>query len=491
MKILAISLSAVVLAIVAIVLVRTLLHTPVDMPAVEPQAINIDEAAIAEHLAEAIRFRTVSHQRSEEFQADQFEGFIAWADATYPEVHQTMELSRHGDYTLLYRWQGSDPGLQPILLTAHYDVVPVIPGSETDWRHPPFAGVIDEDVIWGRGALDDKSAVIAQFEAATHLLRAGFTPQRTIYFSFGHDEEVGGSQGAGSVTSHLAAEGVQLAWSLDEGSFLLQGMLPGVEPLLAAINVAEKGSVTLQVVALSAGGHSSMPPKQTAVGILAEAITKLENNPVPGGLSGLSAQMFDTASRYMSFGYRMLFANQWLFGAILEDQLSSVNFSNAMLRTTTAPTMLAGSVKVNVLPIEAIATVNFRIHPRDTVASIVEHVRSVVESENVEVRWPAGSGRAASAVSSWEAPGFAVIERALREVYGEVVVTPGLMIAGSDSRHYGKVADNAYRFNPMVVSQDDITGFHGTNEKIGVQNLAQGVRTYVRILALGGTRSAD
>ncbi len=487
MKILAASLSAIVLGIAAIVLVRTLLHTPVDVPAVEPQTISVDEAAIAGHLAEAIRFRTVSHQRADEFEADQFEGFIAWAEATYPEVHQTMDLSRHGNYTLLYRWRGRDATLAPILLTAHYDVVPVIPGSEADWRHPPFAGVIDDDIIWGRGALDDKSAVVAQFEAATHLLRAGFEPQRTIYFSFGHDEEIGGSQGAGSVTSHLAAQGVQLAWSLDEGSFLFDGLLPGVEPLLAAINVAEKGSVTLQVVALSAGGHSSMPPKQTAVGMLARAIIKLEDNPVPGGLSGLGAQMFDTASRHMSFTYRMLFANQWLFGAILEERLSAVNFSNAMLRTTTAPTMLTGSVKVNVLPIEAIATVNFRVHPRDTVASVVAHVRSVVESENVEVRIAEGSGRAASAVSSWEAPGYAVIEQAIREVYGEVVVTPGLMIAGSDSRHYGKVADNAYRFNPMVVTQEDITGFHGTNEKIGVRNLAQGVRTYVRVLTLGGS----
>ena len=200
-----------VLAIIVVVLVRTLLHTPVGISAVEPQIINVDETTIAQHLAEAVRFRTVSHQRNEEFEADQFEGFIAWAEATYPEVHEAMALSRHGDYTLLYRWPGSDLDLQPILLTAHYDVVPVIPGSETSWRHPPFAGVIDENIIWGRGALDDKSAVIAQLEAATHLLRAGFKPQRTIYFSFGHDEEVGGPRGAGSVASHLAAEGVQLA----------------------------------------------------------------------------------------------------------------------------------------------------------------------------------------------------------------------------------------------------------------------------------------
>ena len=182
-----------------------------------------------------------------------------------------------------------------------------------------------------------------------------------------------------------------------------------------------------------------MPPQQTAVGILAEAIVKLEAQPVPGGLSGLSEQMFDTASRYMPFSLRMLFANRWLFGGVIEDQLSAVTFSNAMLRTTTAPTMLAGSVKVNVLPIEAVATVNFRVHPRDTPQSVVDHVKSVVANDSEEVRVPAGSGRAASEVSDWDSVGFETIKRAVREVYGEVVVTPGLMIAGSDTRHYGKV----------------------------------------------------
>ncbi len=471
--------------LVGLIVVRAALHQPEAFVIVERQAVEIDARQIAERLGEAIRFQTVSHQRAEDFEPAQFEAFIDWVRTTYPEVDQTMQLERVGGYTMLYRWGGSDPELQPVLLTGHYDVVPVIPGSEARWEHPPFGGTIIDEVIWGRGALDDKSAVIAQLEAATYLIRSGFQPKRTLYLSFGHDEELGGPQGAAGVAALLKEQGVQLAWSLDEGSFLFDGMLPGVEPLMAAINVAEKGSVTLNIVAKADGGHSSMPPEQTAVGLLARAITALEQNPVPGGLSGLSEQMFDTASRYMPFGYRVLFANRWLFGGLIERQLASVTFSNAMLRTTTAPTMLSGSVKVNVLPIEAVATVNFRLHPRDSVQSVLEHVTSVVANDAVEVRLPPGSGRPASRVSNWQSQGYAVVERAIREVYGEVVVTPGLMIAGSDSRHYGKVADNAFRFNPMTVSQADLTGFHGTNEKIGVQNLAQGVRTYVRIVTLG------
>jgi carboxypeptidase PM20D1 len=187
----------------------------------------------------------------------------------------------------------------------------------------------------------------------------------------------------------------------------------------------------------------------------------------------------------MPFGYRMLFANRWLFNHLIETQLGKLPFANAMLRTTTAPTMLSGSVKTNVLPIEAVATVNFRVHPRDSVEDVIRYVRSIVESDAVSVRVPEGGGRAASSVADWHSTGFEVVEQALRQTYGDLVVTPGLMIAGSDTRHYGKVADNAFRFNPMIVTPADLTGFHGTNEKISVDNLAQGVRTYMQIIRLG------
>lgn len=476
---------AVIVVLVGVILVRTALHQPASSEPVTPITVNLNDERAIRHLREAITFRTVSHQREADFQHQEFKNFISWVKDSYPLVNEALELQLVGEYTLLYRWPGSNPELAPILLTGHYDVVPVLPGTETLWQQPPFAGSVVDGIIWGRGALDDKSAVVAQLEAVTHLLEQGWQPSRTVYFSFGHDEEIGGGNGAGAVTALLAAQDIQLEWSLDEGSFLFDGMMPGVEPLTATINVAEKGSVTLNIVAKAAGGHSSMPPRQTAVGILAQAISKLEANPVPGGLSGLSLQMFDTVSRYMAFPARIPFANRWLFEPLIDDQLSAVTFGNAMLRTTTAPTMLRASVKTNVLPIEAVATVNFRVHPRDSVEDVVKHVRAVVADKRVEVRVPEGSGRAASRVSDWNSRGFEVIGQSVREVYGDVVVTPGLMIAGSDTRHYGKVADNAFRFNPIIMTPEDLTGFHGTNEKISVDNYLQGVRSYVRIIDNG------
>ncbi len=481
----ALSLITLTVATAAIVVIKTLNHTPPPFSDVSQVDIQLDEAELAANLAAAIRFKTVSYQASNGKQNQQFSGFIDWVIATYPEVNEALELTLVNQ-SMLYKWQGSDDTLQPILITGHYDVVPVIPGSETKWQQPPFSGKIVDGIIWGRGALDDKSGVVGILQAVSYLLAQDFQPQRTVYLSFGHDEEIGGRNGAGAITALLKEQEVQLAWSLDEGSFVFDGIFPGLDTLMASINVAEKGSITLDIVATAPGGHSSMPPQNNAVSDLAKAITKLQDNPVPGGLGGLSTAMFDNVSRYMPFTLRGLFANQWLFGPVIDQQLSASATTNAMLRTTTAPTMLSGSVKTNVLPIEAIATVNFRIHPRDNMQSIEDYVSQLVASETITVRRRGGIN--ASAVSDWTAKGYENIAQSVREVYGDIAVAPGLMIAGSDSKHYAQVADNAYRFNPFVLASEDLTGFHGSNEKISVTNFAQGVRGYIQIIRNGSEK---
>ena len=470
-------------ALLSIALVRTLMHIAPEPTVNVGVTADIDGEAAINNLAASIRFKTISHQDKEKFSPQEFEGFIKWAADTYPEFHSAMQLEML-EYTLLFKWEGSDNSLAPILLTAHYDVVPVIPGTESIWEEEPFAGVISNNRIWGRGALDDKSGVVGMMEAATYLIQNNFQPTRTVYFSFGHDEEIGGG-GAAQVTEKLKQEGVQLQWSLDEGSFVNRGFFPGVDKLVAPINVAEKGIMNLLIVAKAKGGHSSTPPKKTAVTILADALIKLENEPLPGSLEGLSAVMFDEVSKHMPFGYRFLFANRWLFGGLLDSQMSSTPVINAMIRTTTAPTMLSGSIKSNVLPIEATALINFRLHPRDSIESVTEHVRRVVGSDQVEVRTL--GGMEASGVSSWESPGYEIISSSLSKVYGEVVSVPGIMIAASDTRHYSKVADNSFRFNPFSIVPEDMTGFHGTNESIAVDSFIAGIKTYVDIINEGSS----
>ncbi len=468
--------------LMAVVLVRTLMLSPPAMAEGAGVDIPVDGDAVAARMSEAIRFQTVSRQRGEVSDRAPLDAFIAWVERAYPRASKEIGFERVGGYSLLFTWRGSDPSLAPILLTAHYDVVPVIPGSEDKWEHPPFAGEIADGYVWGRGALDDKSAVIAQLEAATLLLEAGFRPVRTVYLAFGHDEELGGGEGAASITELLRSRGVQLAWSLDEGSFVIDGVFPGVDAPVASINVAEKGYVSIELVARGEGGHSSMPPRETAVGVLAGAIVKVQDHPLPGGIEGLVAESFDAVAPHLPFVPRMLFANRWLFGGLLGSILTERSPTlNAMVRTTTAPTMLSGSVKENVLPIEAVGTVNFRLHPRDTPDDVVAHVTRVVDDERVEVR-RRGAGGPASAVSSTKSEGFAHISAAVRDVMGGVIVIPGLTVGGTDSRHYGQVAEDAYRFNPMVVTSGDITGFHGTNERISIENLVLGTRIYARLI---------
>ncbi len=466
-----------------IALYRSVTHTASVARIISGEAISIDEIKASQNLAASIRFKTISYQDEENFPYEEFNNFIKWAETTYPEFHEVMEIEQL-EHSLLFKWQGTNPMLAPILFEGHHDVVPIIPGTENLWQEDPFAGVISNNRIWGRGALDDKSGVIGLMEAATYLIKNNFKPKRTTYFSFGHDEEVGGS-GAALITEKLRQEGVQLLWSLGEGSFVNKGFFPGIDKFIAPINVAEKGSANIMIIAKANGGHSSTPPKRTAVTILAEALVKLEKEPLPGSLEGLSAAMFNEVSKHMPFGYRFLFANRWLFGGMLDSQLSSTPVINAMIRTTTAPTMLNGSVKSNVLPIEATALINFRLHPRDTTESVTNHVRRVVGSNDVEVRFL--GGREASEISSWDSPGFKIVSSSLEKVYGDIVPVPGLMIAASDTRHYSKIADNSFRFNPYFIVPEDMAGIHGTNESIEIDSFISGIKTYVEIIREGSS----
>lgn len=473
-------LGAVVLVLTGVVVYRAAVFLPPEQAKVEPVAHVIDAQAVAVHLSQAVRFATISNQPPAPIDPAPFDGFVAWLAATYPEVHQGLSREILGNRTVLYKWAGKDSAAKPAMLAAHYDVVPVIPGTEGAWKHPPFAGDIAEGYVWGRGTLDDKGAVITILEAVTYLLKQGYKPQQTIYLGFDHKEELVDDTGAAAVVAHLKAQNIRLAWSLDEGSFVLDGIVPGLAQPVASINVTEKGYLTLNLTAHAAGGHSSMPPRETAVGILARAIVALEQAPLPGGLDGVSGEMFSGLARHMSFGKRVLFANQWLFGALIERELAKSPASNAMLRTTTAPTMLSGSVKENVLPIEATATVNFRLHPRDTPERVIDYVKNTIADDRVSIRMLLGYG--ASRVAAVDSPAFRAMANAVRQVYGDAVVAPGITIAGTDSRYYETVADNAYRFNPMMISAQDLAGFHGTNERLSLENLVRATRFYIELI---------
>jgi carboxypeptidase PM20D1 len=471
--------------IAAISLVRALSLESRQVEAPPAETLEVDERAAAVRFAGTLEFATISHEDPRDFDGAPFRMLHAYLKRTYPRVHRTLGREVVAGYSLLYRWQGSDPSLEPILLMSHLDVVPVEPGTESSWTHPPFGGVVAEGYIWGRGALDNKASTTAPLEAIESLLAGGFAPRRTIYLAFGHDEEIGGREGAVSIAALLEERGARLAYTVDEGLAIVEGIAPGIEAQTAIIGVAEKGSVSLRLTARGDGGHSSAPPAVTTVGALSRAVAALEANPMPVRLDGASAAMFEFLAPEMGFGLRLLFANRWLTEGLIVSQMEQSPASNAMVRTTTAPTIIRGGIKANVLPSEAHAVVNFRILPGDTVESVLAHARAVVDDPAVTIERTGRAFANPSAVSSVDGEGFATVSRSIREVFPDVLVAPGLVVAGTDTRHYLGIAENGYRFIPWRLQREDLGRIHGTNERIGVGNYADIIRYYGQVIRNG------
>lgn len=473
------------LALLLLVLVVNALATRSRQVAAEPaEGVPVDAAKAAAHLARAITFRTVSTQDQAQIDPAAFTGLRAALEEMFPGVHKSLTREVVGEHSLLYTWKGKDAAKAPVLLMAHQDVVPVEPGTEADWQKPPFDGVIDGGFVWGRGAMDFKNGVVGILEAVEALLAQGYAPSRTVYLAFGHDEEIGGKKGAAVVAETLASRGVKLAFVLDEGMFVTQGILKGIDRPVALVGVAEKGYVTVELTAESEGGHSAAPPRPTSTGILASAIVRLEEHPMPGRIDGPARLMFETLAPEMPFGQRLILSNLWLLEPVAVGALSKAPATDAMVRTATAPTMLEGSVKENVLPKRSRAVVNFRILPGDTIQSVLDHVNRVVADPRVKVQILKEStmGHEPSPVSSTESPGYKAIERTIRQIIPEALVAPSLVLGATDSQHYQRIADGVYRFSPTRLRDEDRPRFHGTNERASVDNFAEQVRFYAQLV---------
>jgi len=470
------------LVLAAITLERTLTfrsrQPQVAGVAVEP----LDTTALAQHLAGALRFKTISYQDSSQFDGRQFDGLHQYLRTTFPKLHAALKLEKVNGYGLLYEWTGSDPGLAPIVLLAHQDVVPVEPGTEGRWTEPPFEGKIAAGYVWGRGALDDKGSLVAILEAIEHLVAGGAQPRRTVYLAFGYDEEVGGRRGAARIAELLASRSVHPEFVLDEGGALTTGLVTGISAPVALVGIAEKGYVTVSLTAQAEGGHSSMPPPQTAVGILATGLTRLEGQQMPRAIRGPTADMFDYLGPEMSFGARLVMANRWLFGGVLAGRFGATPQGNAMLRTTTAPTVLQAGVKENVLPSSARALVNFRILPGDSVGSVLEHVRRVVHDSRITVQALEETQSNPSGVTSVDAEPFKLLARTIRQVIPEAIVSPWLVVGATDSRHYARLTPNVLRFVGSSIGEGDLRRVHGTDERVGVRAYADAVRVYLQLL---------
>jgi len=449
-----------VLALVALatVLVSRAMRFRLPPPPATRTAVAIDADSAAARLAGAIRFPTITREDGVTDSAT-FRGLHAYLAKAYPRTHATLARETVGGLSLLYTWKGTDTTLAPIVLMGHLDVVPVIPGTEAQWTHPAFDGVVRDGFIWGRGTLDDKATVTGVLEAVEHLVAKGYAPPRTVLLAFGHDEEGGGNVGAPAIVARVKSLGYPTpALVLDEGGAVMEDRFPGVKGAAALVGVAEKGYLTLELVATGKGGHSSTPPSSTQIGRLARAVAALEANPFPESLNDASKGMLEALTPGMSFERKLVMS---------------------------AATIIRGGAKDNVLPQEAIAKVNFRIAPGETVESVIAFVRRVIADSTITVRQSGIFKSDPSPVSRTDGAAFRLVAESIRESLGKEppLIVPYLVVGGTDSRYWSQAgAPDVFRFSPVPFEADALSRVHGTDERIAVEGYAKGIAFFVRLL---------
>lgn len=470
-------LAVLVLAFIFTYNTMTFSSKQVNVQAIEP--MKIEDAAV-ERLAEVVRIPTLSYE--DQIDSAAFRLLDTLILKNYPLVDSFLEKERVNEFSYILKWPGQNAHLAPILLMGHLDVVGIENGGK-DWSVPPFDGVEKDGYLWGRGTLDDKLAIFGMLEAVESLLSVDYAPQRTVYFAFGHDEEVGGEHGAVAIANIFKRREIKFEFIMDEGGLVVENALPGCEPPVALIGLSEKGYVTIDLTAnVKSGGHSSMPGHDSAINLLSEAIVKLRDNPSPAKIDGPVKAMFENVGPEMNFLNRIIFANlRWTEGLVI-GQMSGSGATNAMLRTTIAPTILHSGFKDNVIPGEAKVQVNCRILPGESVETTLAYIRSVVDKridvslgENSQATEP-------PPISGTDQFGYDVIQTTIREIYPEAIVAPSLVVATTDARHYTGVSKNIYRFLPVKVTRPQIGGIHGTDEKIKAEEYKNTIRYYRQLV---------
>jgi len=450
----------------------------------------IDETKIferAEKLAGALRIPTVSYEPDvQEKQA--ILKLHQYLEKNFPLVHSSSFIKKEviNEYSLLYSVEGVNPGKLPYLLASHLDVVPADPKT---WEVPPFSGnIINKTHIYGRGAIDDKSGVLGILEALEYILEKGEQPLRSFFIAFGHDEEISGRRGAQELAKVLVSRGVKrLDFVLDEGFPVIEYAALCADKKIAMIGVTEKGSLTLELSVAGSPGHSSLPPSESPIGILASAVAKLEDQQQPLMFGqGPEYATFQYLAPFVSFWYRLMYSNLWLFSGLIAHEMDQNRAMRPFIRTTTAVTKFNSGIKDNVIPPLATATVNHRIHPAQTVNQVVQYDREVISDPRVRIRVKVA--REAHPVSTFGPSSlqFQLMVHTIKQIFHDVVVVPGVFIANTDTRWYLNFTSSLYRFIPVVITPDDLTRYHGNNERISINHYHQAVNFYYRVM-----RNAD
>ncbi len=474
-------------AATAVNCVRAAKFTPEKQDSVKLPHENCDADRAAQHISRAIQFKTVSYPDPEDMDWSEFERFHKFLDEAYPLVTKHLEKEVVDRASLLYRWKGTDPTLEPIALLAHQDVVPISKGTEQDWEHEPFSGDIDDGFIWGRGAMDMKNHLICVMEAVETLLEDGYQPVRDVYLCFGHNEEIVASKdsGASAIAHLLKSRGIHLDSVIDEGGAILPVNIKGIiNGFIAGIGIAEKGYADFEITVETKGGHSSQPPKHSGLGKLADVIRDLENNQFEAQMLPFIKDLFNKIGRRVSYPAKLITCNISLLNPLIKEILKLIPPGASLIRTTTGVTMAQGSPAANVLPQRSSIVVNFRAMPGTTTKDIEEHIHKVVKNKKIEVKCL--KSKEASSFSPTDSRAFKALEKITASDYPEAIVAPYLVMGGTDAYYYECVCENVYRYSPFIAETKLLLCTHGTNERLPLDTVGEAVvffKRYIKELA--------
>lgn len=465
--------------LLVIVLFNTLTYKSKQLQLEAIPSVTVTETCV-QHLSEAVQIKTVSYDEPSKFDSAAFNRLISFLKKTYPLADSLLNKKVINNFSLLYKWEGENPSLKPIVLMGHMDVVPVDEENKK-WDFEPFSGEITDKFVCGRGTLDDKVNVIGILEAIEILLKENFKPKRTVYLAFGHDEEIGGQNGAKQIAEYLESQHVNAEFILDEGMVITKGIVPGIKPDVALIGISEKGYLSVELSVETEGGHSSMPAKETPIGILSQAVSKLEKNPMPAKVSEPVQHFLDYVGPEMPFFSKLAFANQWLLKPVIISKYEASNSGNATIRTTTALTIFKSGLKDNVLPSIASATVNFRLLPGETADGIITHIEKTINDPRIKIK-KVGHANEAASVSDINSEGFKQIEKSIKQIFKNTLTAPSLLVGATDQKHYSKISANLFRFLPIILEAEDLKRIHGVNEKISIDNFKDIIRFYRQLI---------